>query len=93
MIGKYPCQQLHGGHPDHIKQSGVDWDTGLCNHDECKPDDYNDAPDDEVQRILQSAADRAVACVKGFTPEMRDLWSECEDQELRAAILAGGVEG
>jgi hypothetical protein len=45
MIGKYPCQQLHGGHPDHIKQSGVDWDTGLCNHDECKPDDYNDAPD------------------------------------------------
>jgi hypothetical protein len=45
-----------------------------------------------LREALKDAADRAVACVKGFTSEMRDLWSECEDQELRAAILAGEVK-
>jgi hypothetical protein len=42
MIGQYPCQQLYGSHPDHIKQSYIDWDTGLCNHPECRPDDWVD---------------------------------------------------
>jgi hypothetical protein len=52
-----------------------------------------DAHDAKIRaEALKDAADRAVACVKGFTSEMRDLWSECEDQELRAAILAGEVK-
>lgn len=34
MIGKYPCQNLHGGWGAAIRQ-----DDGLCNHPECKPED------------------------------------------------------
>lgn len=51
MTRKYPCQQVYGGHPDHIKQSQIDWDTGLCSHEECKPCNYEDDVDTALDRL------------------------------------------
>jgi hypothetical protein len=35
-MGKYPCQDLHGGLPPFVNQS-VD-EYGMCNHEECNPE-------------------------------------------------------
>ena len=55
MIGKYPCQQLYGGHPDIVKLS-VDI-NGMCRHPECKPKEMKCTKcNTEVKQVYNSKA-------------------------------------
>lgn len=59
MVGKYPCQQLHGGHPMYVKIS-VDED-GMCNHPECEPEE-SPAKTEDASNIVQQANHAILLC-------------------------------
>ena len=54
MVGKWPCQNLHGGHGQMVNYT-VD-EMGHCNHPECDPaNDDRAAPQKPVEESQASA--------------------------------------
>jgi len=67
MIGRHPCQYVLGSFPDQYKSMDHD-EYGMCNHDECDPDNFDTSKKDistigdTRMRVTDEQIQAALAC-------------------------------